>query len=199
MSRSLSIRGLFQVIRNHFHESQEKVKDAIRAILDGRRIFKRIGSSEMVGWLQFELLASLRMAVLEWYQETFLETVRIYPGIRKHEVISLLAKVVREVVGQLEKGVRVWGPLFFMEGDLEYMPIVYDEFQKMVVHDVEMLAWSAVEGYRNNNDRLRRILLNVSPAEKANCKALFELYAETQVFVQAQDDIFKQSENESMY
>ena len=105
---------------------------------------------------------------------------------------------MRQVIVQLEAGVKIWGPIFFMEGDVEYMPIVYDEFQKMIVHDVELMTWSVVVNYTHCNDKLRRILLNINEVEKANCRALFELFAETQVFVVAQDDIFKQSKKISI-
>lgn len=71
-----------------------------------------------------------------------------------------------------------------------YTPIMYDELQKMVNHDIEMICWSLLRHY-NDNKRLRKMLTDRNRKEnECTISALFSLYAGTQTFVEAQHQIF---------
>ena len=96
MERSVreSLIEPFKIIRNHFNETQADVTHALKTIRYSRGIFARLQNTVEVANVDFELVASLRMAVLEWYQAKFLNVVTTYPGIQKHEVVAMLATVI---------------------------------------------------------------------------------------------------------
>src|SRR4051794_10101485 len=83
-----------------------------------------------------------------------------------------------------------WKPLFWLDGLINYMPLAYDEFQKMIIHDVEMVCYYATNQY-DSNERLRGVLENLDTDSRALCRALFDLYVEAQVFVNYQETVFE--------
>jgi len=99
-------------------------------------------------------------------------------------------KVLKQVNALIQLGFTKWGPLFWLDGETEYMTIVYDELQKMVNHDVESNCWKVLENYQENK-RLRRILLTEDKEEELLVRAFFSMYAHTQVFVEMQEQIFQ--------
>lgn len=96
---------------------------------------------------------------------------------------------MKEVNALLQHGEMKWSPEFWLTASMEYLPIVYDELQKMVIHDVEGLCEIFFES-PPNYPRMRQILLENDEHSKSLCTALFELYVQTQLFIFARNDIF---------
>ena len=91
-----------------------------------------------------------------------------------------------------------WKPLFWLDGLINYMPLAYDEFQKMVIHDVEMVCYYATSQY-DTNDRLHHVLKHLGSEWRALCRALFDLYVETQMFVSNQTTVFDSGKSASRF
>lgn len=96
---------------------------------------------------------------------------------------------MKEVNSLLRLGEVKWSPEFWLTASIKYLPIIYDELQKMVIHDVEAICWLFFQFYHDPR-KLRKILLFNEERDRVFCSAFFDLYKQTQIFVFAQIDIF---------
>jgi len=103
--------------------------------------------------------------------------------------VKKILQVVNQVIGLIKLGFTKWGKVFYLNSETEYMPVVYDELQKMINHDIEPLCWFILEFY-DNNEFLREILRKEDKDEELLCKAMASLYFVTQIFVEMKEEIF---------
>lgn len=89
----------------------------------------------------------------------------------------------------LMEGMNKWSILFWMEGFIDYMPIMYIELQKMLIFDVEDISWRFTYKICTSNRKLRRILLRLNEHDTKLCQHLFLLYHQTQEFVNQLNEI----------
>lgn len=101
-----------------------------------------------------------------------------------------LLQLITEVNNLLAIGVKRWHPEFWMLAQYDsYLTIMYDELQKMVNYDVEMVCWSLLQHY-DDNRKLRQILKSARKQDECTVSALFSLYIATQAFVDVKSEIF---------
>ncbi|CAG7830335.1 unnamed protein product [Allacma fusca] len=186
----LAIERILPVIRNHLHETQETVHEAVKAIKHCREILAKFQCQSGVFKVQFWIEAEIRMAILEWYQAKFSELItNNQQGPKAWEVVECIARVINEVNRQMRECELKWKPVFWLDGLIHYMPLAYDEFQKMIIHDVETVCYYTLRHY-DSNTKLREVLVCMDSDVRHVCRALFDLYVETQVFVGDQENIF---------
>ena len=90
----LAIEKILPVIRNHLHETQETVHEAVKAIKHCRDILKKFHCTSSLFEIQFWIEAEIRMAILQWYEATFKEFIDKHgSNMKRHELIECLARV----------------------------------------------------------------------------------------------------------
>ncbi|ODM95910.1 Protein unc-13 D [Orchesella cincta] len=177
------------IIRNHLKEHIDDVHEALRSYKECLQILSKFEEPFLLQKVQWLFDAALRMSILEWYQDVYRSTVPSRGEVKKSEYVSSVVQVMSEVNTLLKNGAAKWGPEFWLIVSVEYLPIAYDELQKMVIHDVETICWLFFEFYFDYK-KLRKILLKNEENEKELCMAFFNLYAQTQIFVFAYKEIF---------
>ncbi|XP_035709370.1 protein unc-13 homolog 4B [Folsomia candida] len=186
--------SIFPIIRNHLKETEGQVSKALKAYKNCEDVLSKYEPSFALPVIRGLLEKALRLCFLEWYQATYALRVQSVRSVDECQRVKLYVDVITDVNKLLTIGMKRWHPEFWMLAQYEsYTPIMYDELQKMVNHDIEMICWSLLRHY-NDNKRLRKMLTDRNRKEnECTISALFSLYAGTQTFVEAQHQIFTES------
>lgn len=185
---------IIPIIRNHLREPFDLVHNALKSYKDCCEIVQKYDNMALLEKIQWLVDGALRMCILEWYQHVYTNLVPNHGQVERSDYVRSVVQVMREVNSLIRLGEAKWSPEFWLTGAMEYLPVVYDELQKMVIHDVEAICWLFFQFYHDYK-KLRKMLLVNSEKDKNFCSAFFDLYKQTQVFVFAQMDIFSGSKH----